>query len=126
MKLVISLAAASAYNLGHAGSATVGNSLTTHASSNANATTTTTVGTTGSGTGVGVARGGNYCPPVVVPGYMQEGLSAGSVGFSLAALVEACRENLFRGTRVWQMVTSHLRSVAVNRAPHTRCKHSSN
>jgi hypothetical protein len=46
------------------------------------------------------------------PAYMMEGLLSGSISFSLDAVVEITKLNVFRMSCIWQMVTSHLRMIA--------------
>jgi hypothetical protein len=58
--------------------------------------------------------------PRRAPAYMLESIAAGLVSFSLQAAVEVAKHNLHRISRVWQMVTSHLKMVASLKSPSVR------
>ena len=49
------------------------------------------------------------------PVYMADQLTSGLVSYSLYSAIEIVKVNSFRLSRVWQMVTSHLRTIASNK-----------
>jgi hypothetical protein len=51
----------------------------------------------------------------VVPPYMLEPLATGTVSYALYAAIDIVKINAFRLSCVWQMVSSHLRMVALHK-----------